>query len=92
MFHNLVDQTDDRLQKNTQSHISSHQLLTQPCRSHKTWQISILSTLQRNNFDIFLMQHKTPYFSSRLQTWDNLNKAEKKSWHKIKSFLNFSKS
>ena len=23
------------------------------------------------------MQHKTPYFSSRLQTWDNLNKAEK---------------
>ena len=34
---------------------------------------------QRNNFDIFLMQHKTPYFSSRLQTWDNLNKAEKKT-------------
>ena len=25
------------------------------------------------------MQHKTPYFSSRLQTWDNLNKAEKKT-------------
>ena len=31
-----------------------------------------------NNFDIFLMQHKTPYFSSRLQTWDNLNKAGEK--------------
>ena len=25
--------------KNTQSHISSYQLLTQPCSSHKTWQI-----------------------------------------------------
>ena len=28
------------------------------------------------------MQHKTPYFSTRLQTWDNLNKAGKNSLHK----------